>query len=70
MISQTLGSICKEKEHFGLCDIAHFGTKHARYEIDIRHSFLSLDILSEEYPTIALFLFEQMINILEDRLFY
>jgi hypothetical protein len=70
MLSQTIGSICKENDHVGLCDLAHFGTKHERYEIDTRHSFLVLDLLYEEYPQTALYLFEQMIDLFENRLFY
>ena len=47
MFSQTISMICKEGQHIGLCDYAHAGTKHARHEIDVRHSFLILDQL---YP--------------------
>ena len=70
MLSQTLGNLCSEKNHIGLCDLAHLGTHHQHYEIDLRHSFLIIDLLSSEYKFLTLFLFEHMINLYEDRLFY
>lgn len=72
MLSHTIGMICKEgtHNHIGLCDLAHFGTKHVKHEIDLRYSFLIIDLLGSEYTQTALFLFEHVINLLEDRLFY
>ena len=70
MLSQTLSHLCKEQTHIGLCDLAHLGTHHQQYEIDLRHSFLIIDLLSVEYQLLSLFLFEHMINLYEDRLFY
>lgn len=72
MLSLTVSMICKEgtHNHIGLCDLAHYGTKHAKHQIDLRYSFLIIDLLRVEYTQTTLFLFEHMINLLEDRLFY
>lgn len=44
--------------------------RHARHEIDTRYSFLVLELMHKEYAQTALFLFEHLINLFEDRLFY
>lgn len=69
MLSETIDSICKQKVEdqlrIGLCSF-----EDKKREIDVRYSFLILDVIFPEFPRISLFLFEQLIELLEDRLFY
>jgi hypothetical protein len=57
MLSQTISSICKHDDSIGLCDHYLEGTRHAHHQIDIRYSFLIIDLLMPVYKQTAFFLF-------------
>lgn len=74
-MSRTWSQLCVERhdniEYIGLCYNIHEGKRHKPvYKIDIRYSSLIIDRIFGVYPKTAIFLFEELIRILEDKLFY
>lgn len=75
MLSKTFSQLCVETHNqlafTGICYNIHEGKRHLPfYKIDIRYSALVIDRLFAVYPKTALFLFEQLVGLLEDQIFY
>ena len=64
MLGQTLSQLCRCGDYYGLCG------ESDRCEIDVNYSWLLIARLLLGYRRTGLFLFEQMVELLEDHLFY
>lgn len=75
MLSKTFSQLCaethKDLTFIGICYNIHEGKRHLPYyKIDIRYSPLIIDRFLGIYPKTGLFLFEELVGLLEDQIFY
>ena len=68
MLSRTVAQICYDGNYFGIC--LDPPSRNSAPQLDIRYGWLVIARLMVGYPRTGLFLFEQTIELLEDRLFY